>query len=259
MSEKKDHIHCNFIHVSKLFNPITMFQTLNLLFFLLAVITKVTAQEKTYPITDVGNGCRINTGNIFSGCLAGWQEEKEWNVDNKPVAILVLGKSSNCTDPCLNLQRQEIWLNCTLVKHALVKLVCRCTKEKQLDEATFYFRDIQEQVSPFENLTTASPESLSPTSKAEHMHIGIGISIVIVVLVVLCYAFYQLKGYSLCVTTRTVVPTGGPTVHLYHWHVGEENSTGLDSVEVLRCCLSGEAVQEKAAERDNADLQNQLN
>ncbi|XP_072365731.1 uncharacterized protein [Scyliorhinus torazame] len=166
-------IHCNFIHVSELFNPITMFQTLNLYFFLLAVITKVTmAQEKTYPIIDVGNECRIKTGNIFSGCPAGWQEEKEWNVDNKPVAILVHGKPSNCTRPCLNLQHQEIWLNCTLIKHALVKHTCRCTKDNQVDEVTFYFRDIQELVSPFENLTTVSPESHTPTSKAEHMHIG---------------------------------------------------------------------------------------
>ncbi|GCB79812.1 hypothetical protein scyTo_0018812 [Scyliorhinus torazame] len=149
-------IHCNFIHVSELFNPITMFQTLNLYFFLLAVITKVTmAQEKTYPIIDVGNECRIKTGNIFSGCPAGWQEEKEWNVDNKPVAILVLLSSKIIT----------------------VSLI-----------------DIQELVSPFENLTTVSPESHTPTSKAEHMHIGIGISIVIVVLVVICCAFYQLKG-----------------------------------------------------------------
>ncbi|XP_041039936.1 proline-rich receptor-like protein kinase PERK2 [Carcharodon carcharias] len=182
--------------VSELFNLIAMLQTQKLLFILLTVTAKVTAeeamiQEKTYPITHIGNECRIKTKNISSGCSFGWQEEKEWNVDNRPIAILEKGKPLNCIEPCINLWYHEIWLNCTAIKYTLVKYTYRCTKDNQVDEFSLHFKaDMQERVSSFPNLTAVTPESQPPKLKVEnHMHIGIGISIVIVVLVMLLIYF----------------------------------------------------------------------
>ncbi|XP_078390311.1 uncharacterized protein LOC144672330 [Cetorhinus maximus] len=188
--------------VSELFDLIAMLQMQKLLFILLNMTANVTAeeamiQEKTYPIIHFGNECRIKTKNISSGCPFGWQEEKEWIVDNRPIAILEKGKPLNCIEPCRNLSYHEIWLNCTAIKHTLVKCTYRCTKDNQVDEFSLHFKDMQERVSSFPNLTAVTPESQPPRLEVEnHMHIGIGISFVIVVLVMLSICL-KVSGTSL--------------------------------------------------------------
>ncbi|XP_038652963.1 uncharacterized protein LOC119965972 isoform X2 [Scyliorhinus canicula] len=151
------------------------------LFFVLLVVAtqgvtaaKTKIQEENYSIIRIGNECRISTENI-SGCQDGWQEEKEWRVNNTTIAILTQDNALNCIYPCINLTHQEISLNCTLIKNTQIKYICI---KDQVDEFTHNFKgkDIQEWLPSIPNLTTVPPESETPKVK-KPTHIGIAIAI----------------------------------------------------------------------------------
>ncbi|XP_067853512.1 uncharacterized protein [Heptranchias perlo] len=183
-------------------------------FILLAYIaapTKIAAaetiiQEKTYPIIHIGNECSIDIKNISCGCTVGWQEEKEWHADNRPIALLEQGKPLHCIEPCINLQQHKIWIDCSSMKY-IIKYTCRCVKENQVKEAYFLFKYIQEPVSSFPKLTALTPESKTPKLELEKQkHIGAAMSLGIVALAVL---FIYLKRQ--CRKTRRAAETDDST------------------------------------------------
>ncbi|XP_078084850.1 uncharacterized protein LOC144503803 isoform X2 [Mustelus asterias] len=175
--------------LSEQFGPIATHQNQKPIFIILlitatqgVIAAEATVQEEIYPIIHIGNECRIKTENISSGCPVGWQEEKEWNVNNGPIAILGKGKPLHCIEPCIKLQDQEIWLDCIAINYTLVKYTYRCTKSNTVDEFTIYFK---EQVPSFPNETTVTPEPQTPKTEGRK-YIGTAVSIgVLAVLTVL--------------------------------------------------------------------------
>uniref|UniRef100_UPI00398F6863 uncharacterized protein n=1 Tax=Pristiophorus japonicus TaxID=55135 RepID=UPI00398F6863 len=165
----------SFLCLLAVFGLIAMHQSQKLIFFILFMaVTTVTAaseaiiQEKTYPIIQAGNECKIDTSNIH-GCPFGWYEEKEWDVDNRPLAILEKGKPLTCIEPCIKLLQHEIWFNCTLLKYVFVKYTCRCIKDDEVNETVFLFRK----------------SKIPKLEVTKHWHIGIGPALGITVLAVL--------------------------------------------------------------------------
>ncbi|XP_067913789.1 uncharacterized protein [Heterodontus francisci] len=157
-----------------------MLQSQKLIFFILLIVaTKFTAteaiiQEETDIIIDE-NECRIETKSISSDCPVGSQDEKEWNVNNRVIAILEKGKPLNCIEPCKNLLPHAIWFNCTSLKYLLLKYTHRCTKDNRVVEIIFPIRAIIQKLVPsFPNLTSVTPGPQTKKIDPEkNTHIGI--------------------------------------------------------------------------------------